>query len=101
MAKDFIVNLGIREKNSRLKAGTALHHPFVTGVVELPGGAHPSSMPPHYGWDMKAFKAYCDSAKDPGDWQAVADRFVGASEADYLANHGGKEAVAALPLPIF
>ena len=74
---------------------------FVTGVVELPGGAHPSSMPPHYGWDMKAFKAYCDSAKDPGDWQAVADRFVGASEADYLANHGGKEAVAALPLPIF
>lgn len=34
MAKDFIINLGIREKNSRLKAGTALHHPFVTGVAE-------------------------------------------------------------------
>lgn len=34
MAKDFIINLGIREKNSRLKAGTALHHPFITGVVD-------------------------------------------------------------------
>ena len=50
---------------------------------------------------MKAFKAYSDAAKDPGDWSAVADRFVGASEADYLNSIGGKEAVAALPLPIF
>ena len=74
---------------------------FVTGVVELSGGAHPSSMPPHYGWDMKAFKAYADAAKDRGDWPGVADRFVGASEADYLNSIGGKEAVAALPLPIF
>jgi len=74
---------------------------FVTGVVEVPCGAHPSSMPPLYGWDMKAFKAYADAAKDPGDWDAVKDRFVGASEDEYLANFGGKEAVAALSLPIF
>ncbi len=74
---------------------------FVNGVIEIPGGAHPSSMPPAYGWDMKAFKAYADAARDPGDWAAVADRFVGASEAEYLAGQGGKEAVAALPLPIF
>ena len=74
---------------------------FISGVVELPGGAHPSSMPPAYGWDMKAFKAYADSAKDPGDWATAAERFVGASEADYLASVGGKEAVAALPLPVF
>jgi glutaconate CoA-transferase subunit A len=73
----------------------------VTGVVEIAGGAHPSSMPPAYGWDMKALKTYADAAKDPGDWASVADRFVGASEADYLASVGGKEAVAALPLPIF
>ena len=74
---------------------------FISGVVELPGGAHPSSMPPAYGWDMKAFKAYADAAKDPGEWGAVEERFVGASEADYLASVGGKEAVAALPLPVF
>ncbi len=74
---------------------------FVTGVVHIPCGAHPSSMPPSYGWDMKAFKAYADAARDPGDWSAVADRFVGASEEAYLESIGGKEAVAALPLPIF
>ena len=74
---------------------------FVTGVVHMPAGAHPSSMPPAYGWDMKAFKAYADAARDPGDWAAVADRFVGASEEAYLESIGGKEAVAALPLPIF
>ena len=74
---------------------------FVSGVVELRGGAHPSSMPPAYGWDMKAFKTYADAAKDPGEWGVVADKFVGASEADYLASVGGKEAVAALPLPVF
>ncbi len=74
---------------------------FVTGVVEIPMGAHPSSMPPAYGWDMKALKAYADAAKDPGDWKAVAGRFVGTDEAAYLGSVGGKEAVAALPLPIF
>ena len=72
-----------------------------SGVTEIVGGAHPSSMPPAYGWDMKAFKAYADAAKDPGDWAAVRDRFVGASEESYLAGFGGKEGVAALPLPIF
>lgn len=74
---------------------------FVSGVVHMPYGAHPTSMPPHYGWDMKAFKAYAGAAKDPGDWAAVADRFVGASEEAYLESIGGKEAVAGLPLPIF
>lgn len=74
---------------------------FVSGVIDAPCGAHPSSMPPAYGWDMKAFKAYADAAREPGDWAAVADRFVGASEADYMGSMGGKEAVAALSLPIF
>ncbi|WP_371136539.1 CoA transferase subunit A [Novosphingobium sp.] len=74
---------------------------FVSGVTHIPCGAHPGSMPPAYGWDMKAFKAYTDAAKDPGDWNAVKDRFVGADEAAYLESVGGKEAVAALPLPVF
>jgi hypothetical protein len=42
---------------------------FISGVTHLSGGAHPSSMPPAYGWDMKALKAYADAAKDPGDWE--------------------------------
>ena len=74
---------------------------FISGVTEIVGGAHPSSMPPAYGWDMKAFKAYTDAAKDPGDWATVSDRFVASDEQTYLAGFGGVEAVKALPLPIF
>ena len=74
---------------------------FISGIVEAPFGAHPSSMPPLYGWDIKALKAYTDSAREPGDWSQVEARFVGSSEDEYLGNFGGKEAVAALPLPIF
>ncbi|MFM2411478.1 MAG: hypothetical protein RL481_2306, partial [Pseudomonadota bacterium] len=74
---------------------------FVSGVVEIPGGAHPSSMPPLYGPDMKAFKAYADAAREPGEWDAVAGQFIGASEADYLAGIGGKEAVMKTPLAIY
>lgn len=74
---------------------------FVTGVAEIPCGAHPSSMPPLYGPDIKALKAYADAARDPGDWGAVAGQFVGADEAGYLAGIGGKEAVMNVPLAIY
>lgn len=74
---------------------------FVTGVTEIAGGAHPSSMPPLYGPDMKAFKAYAGAAKDPGDWSAVAEQFVGPDEAAYLDSVGGKEAVMNSPLAIY
>ncbi|MGV2495156.1 CoA transferase subunit A [Pelagerythrobacter aerophilus] len=74
---------------------------FVTGVAETPGGAHPTTMPPAYGWDMGWLKKYAAAAKDPGDWSAVAEWAVGASEADYLATVGGPKGVAALPLPVF
>jgi glutaconate CoA-transferase subunit A len=58
-------------------------------------------MPPLYGPDMKAFKAYADAAREPGEWDAVAGQFIGASEADYLAGIGGKEAVMKTPLAIY
>ena len=74
---------------------------FVTGVTEIAGGAHPSSMPPLHGPDMKALKAYAGAAKDPGDWSAVADQFVGTDEAAYLDSVGGKEAVMNIPLAIY
>ncbi len=74
---------------------------FVSGVVEIPCGAHPSSLPPQYGWDMSFLKRYTVAASEGSDWEAVKGRFVGASEAEYLESVGGKEAVAALSLPIF
>lgn len=74
---------------------------FVTGVTEIAGGAHPTSMPPAYGWDMAWFKDYAGAAKDPGDWSAVKDRFVGADEDAYRESVGGQSAISALKLPIF
>jgi glutaconate CoA-transferase subunit A len=74
---------------------------FVAGVTEARGGAHPTSLPPDYGWDMGWFKRYTAAAKDPGDWAAVAEQFVGRTEAEYLASVGGMETVGALPLPVF
>jgi len=74
---------------------------FITGVTEARGGAHPTSMPPLYGPDMKALKAYSGAAKEPGEWSAVADQFTGADEAAYLASVGGEEAVMNVPLAIY
>jgi len=74
---------------------------FITGVIEASGGAHPSSMPPSYGWDMSWLRKYAAAAKDPGNWEEVSRWTVGSSEADYIASVGGREGVAALPLPVF
>jgi glutaconate CoA-transferase subunit A len=74
---------------------------FVQGVVEAVGGAHPTSMPPGYGWDSAWLRRYAEAAREPGDWSLVADWAVGANEQDYLAGAGGSEAVAQLPLPVF
>ena len=72
-----------------------------TGVVHLPGGAHPSSCAPLYGFDLKHFKEYAASAKEPGGWQQYAERYVACTEQEYLERVGGLEAVRRLPLPVF
>lgn len=74
---------------------------FITGVTEAQGGAHPTSMPPLYGPDMAALKAYADAAREPGIWGEVSSRFVGADERAYLASVGGEEAVMNIPLAIY
>lgn len=74
---------------------------FVTGVVEIPQGAHPTSLPPSYGWDMGHFKAYAASAGEEGGWDKYMAEVIGPDEAHYLAAVGGAEKVAKLPLPIF
>ena len=72
-----------------------------TGVAHLPGGAHPSSCAPLYGFDVKHFKEYVAGAKDAGGWQQYVERYVSCGEAEYMARVGGMEAVHKLPLPVF
>lgn len=74
---------------------------FVSGVIHAPCGAHPSSLPPDYGWDMKHLKSYVAAADEDGGWERYRREVIGADEAQYLAAIGGHQAVAALPLPIF
>ncbi|MBT8766024.1 CoA transferase subunit A [Pseudomonas boanensis] len=72
-----------------------------TGVVHLPGGAHPSSCAPLYGFDVAHFKAYNASAGEPDGWQAYVEQYVNCGEEEYLARVGGLEAIRKLPLPVF
>jgi glutaconate CoA-transferase subunit A len=73
---------------------------FVHGVIAAPCGAHPTSLPPDYGWDLVALKRYAAGAAEDG-WGRYRADVIGNDEAGYLASVGGWEAVAALPLPIF
>ena len=71
-----------------------------SSVVHIPGGAHPSSSDPLYGFDAKHYKEYGGLIAE-GGYQAWANAFMGASEADYQRNVGGSEAIHALPLPAY
>jgi len=72
-----------------------------TGVVHVPCGAHPTSCAPLYGFDVKHFKEYAASAKDPGGWAQYFERYIACGEDAYLQRVGGEAAVKKLPLPVF
>ena len=72
-----------------------------TFVVPIPGGAHPGSCAPVYGFDQAHFKEYSDSAKN-GGFTAYFDRYIaGKSERQYQELVGGLQAIRALPLPLY
>ena len=72
-----------------------------TGVVPIPGGAHPCSSQPLYGFDVAHFKEYSGSAKD-GGFAAYFDKYIaGKTEQDYQQLVGGLEAIKALPQPVY
>jgi len=73
-----------------LKAGSVhtlrLSRMFVDGVVEAPGGAHPTECPPDYGRDEVFQREYAASAKSPEAWQAFQARYLALpDEAAYQA----------------
>ncbi|MCW8193212.1 CoA transferase subunit A [Proteobacteria bacterium 005FR1] len=88
-----------------LDAATARFNTFerslVTGVVEAPLGAHPTSCGPEYGWDMKHLKEYSDGAAEESGWQSYRETYIQCDEAEYRQRNGGDERIASLPLPIF
>lgn len=74
---------------------------LTTGIVHIPGGAHPSSCTPLYGFDVAHFKEYADFAKE-GGFAAYAEKYInGKTEEDYQALVGGADAIQKLPLPVY
>ncbi len=74
---------------------------FVTGVIETRYGAHPTTNPPHHGWDFKAMKAYAAAANEDNGWEVYRRDVIGADEAGYIDRMGGAATIGALPLPVF
>ena len=72
-----------------------------SGVVHIPGGAHPSSCSPMYGFDVPHFKAYAASARDEQGFQGYVDTFLGGSEDEYQQRVGGLDAIRAIELPTY
>ncbi len=73
-----------------LKAGSfhtlRISRMFVDGVVEAPGGAHPTECPPDYNRDEAFQREYAASAKSPEAWQAFQLRYLALpDEAAYQA----------------
>lgn len=72
-----------------------------SAVVHVPGGAHPSSCNPLYGYDTAHFNEYCATAKD-GGFAAYFEKYIGGkTEADYQAAVGGLEKIRSLALPVY
>lgn len=73
----------------------------ITGVVEAPYGAHPTSAAPDYPLDLRHLRTYAESAASPEAWADYRRQFVDVSDDAYLATVGGAEAVDALPQPTY
>ena len=79
-----------------------LFEPYlVTGVVETPLGAHPTTVHASYGWDEAHLKAYAASANEENGWQPFFDKHIAGDEQSYLESVGGAEHIRTLPIPTF
>ncbi len=72
-----------------------------SGVVHIPGGAHPSSCSPMYGFDVPHLKVYTGSAKNENGFQGYVDKFLGNSEEEYQQQVGGLDAIRSIELPTY
>nr|WP_243657548.1 CoA-transferase [Parafrankia sp. BMG5.11] len=73
----------------------------ITGIVEAPYGAHPTSANPDYHLDLGHLKTYVASADSPEAWGEYTKRFVDIGEGAYLDAVGGADALRALPKPVY
>ena len=74
---------------------------LTTGIIHIPGGAHPTSCTPLYGFDVPHFKEYTGFAKE-GGFEAYAEKYItGKTEEEYQAAVGGLDAIKNIPTPVY
>lgn len=74
---------------------------LVTGVVEVPFGAHPTAGVPGYGIDVEHLKDY-NAATTAEAWADYRRRFVDlATHDEYVAAVGGRGRIAAIAPPVY
>ena len=73
----------------------------VTGVVEAPLGAHPTTAHDLYGWDVDHFKEYATLASAEGGWDSYFEKYVAGDESTYADRAGGADRILGLPIPTF
>ena len=84
------------------KARTNLFERYlVTGVVEVPLGAHPTTAHDLYGWDTEHLKEYAALAAQEDGWTKYFDKYVADSESGYVERVGGRARIRRLPIPTF
>ena len=66
---------------------------YSRGVAEVPWGAHPTGCAPDYRTDLRHLEDYLKAAASDGGRRHYEAEFVDVSHAEYLANHGGAEAL--------
>lgn len=77
-----------------------LFEPYlVSGVVDAPLGAHPTTSHYSYGWDMAHLKDYAASANEEDGWRTFFDRHIAGDETSYVESVGGTDHVRNLPIP--
>jgi glutaconate CoA-transferase, subunit A len=74
---------------------------LVTGVVDAPLGAHPTTAHDLYGWDAEHLKQYAALAVEDGGWRRYFERYVAGDEAGYVERAGGAARIRSLPIPTF
>lgn len=85
-------------RNSRFNL---LERALISGVVEAPFGAHPTSAAPEYHLDLAHLRTYVDSAATPQAWAEYRLRYVDVGDTAYLAAVGGGDVIRAIAKPIY
>lgn len=72
-----------------------------SGVIYQPGGAHPTSCMPNYGFDVSHLEHYVKTAKQERGWSQYFAEYIADGETNYLNKVGGLAHVQTLPAPVY